>query len=616
MTLRGRRGTYAIDPASKREGGQAEVYRARSADGRTHAVKIPKHGRSHTFFEREVSHLRQLASSGHPGIVPYVDDGTAPDGRPFVVIEWFELALDEWLETRPTVEKVFEALTQACESVVRLHRAPGDLARVLVHRDVKPYNFLVREVDGRVEVVLADLGLAKEGVVSEASTQTGLYTEYYAPPEQQLPLAFPPDPSMDVHGLAATVWQAICGRVPRSLFSRPAAWKEATIDLRALQGLGARRTAEDEARYEAMRRRPIEDYADFEVMTALTPKDEADFEESLASALNLRTPDPYAVARAVAEKLVPALRRALEPDWHKRTGEAQRVYAAVRVARDAVVAAVAEPVGRAGAPTPPQPPAPPDLRPGSAETFERGDPRATRELPTLHLDAETDRPARPGMRVVRAQAPPATVDPSRTLDPNPTPPRRSRALVVAGVSAVFTFVCVFGIGGLAVWWWQRTPATLPEGSAPAEVAPPPSPAPAPDATAEVAPAPEPDAPKVETAKPDPKPTPKPAAPQEAEAPPAATPPAPVALTVKGCASLLGDTDVVLDGVAGLHPTLTAASHMLKTTTHLASGAVVSKTWPVRLDADGLRLAGTLYGAPGSSLTLRLDDEARLVRTCP
>lgn len=214
---------WRVDPESRREGGQAEVLRGVGPDGATVAVRLPKSATGTGWFSREAALLRQLTTPGRPWVLPLLDEGTAPDGRPFIVLPWFEEALDEWLDRRPAIERVFEALTAACESVVRLHRAPMDLSKVLVHRDLKPSNFLVKDDGAELLVVLADLGIAKEGHLLAAATQTGMFTEHFAPPEQQLPLALASDPAMDVHGLAATVWYALCDRVPRAVFSRQAA---------------------------------------------------------------------------------------------------------------------------------------------------------------------------------------------------------------------------------------------------------------------------------------------------------------------------------------------------------------------------------------------------------
>ena len=102
-------------------------------------------------------------------------------------------------------QEAVELFGQAARGVAQLHR------RRLVHRDVKPANFLVR-ADG--SVVLADLGLAAEAGQPGASMDEGrvLGTPRYASPEQLQ--GAPATPAADVYSLGVMLHEMLAGRPP------------------------------------------------------------------------------------------------------------------------------------------------------------------------------------------------------------------------------------------------------------------------------------------------------------------------------------------------------------------------------------------------------------------
>lgn len=102
-------------------------------------------------------------------------------------------------------------LRQAARALAPLHR------QQLVHRDVKPANFLLRE-DGTL--VLADLGLAAASGTVGASFDDGVLvgTARYVAPEQLQ--GAPARPAADVYALGVLLYEMLAGRPP---FSGPSA---------------------------------------------------------------------------------------------------------------------------------------------------------------------------------------------------------------------------------------------------------------------------------------------------------------------------------------------------------------------------------------------------------
>ncbi|KXO97827.1 protein kinase domain-containing protein [Tsukamurella pseudospumae] len=153
------------------KGGQGVVLLARdTVEGRECAVKmmlptVEVGEREEAYFLREVSALMSL---DHPNIVKGIDSGVQ-DGRIFLVCEFCsDGSLHDLVARRgplnpdvavPLALDVLDALEYAHNRRVSVP-AMG-VAKGLVHRDVKPANILLANVDGARRAKLADFGLAK-----------------------------------------------------------------------------------------------------------------------------------------------------------------------------------------------------------------------------------------------------------------------------------------------------------------------------------------------------------------------------------------------------------------------------------------------------------------------
>ena len=189
-------------------GGQGEVYQAERWQGgfeQSVALKLLRPEAAEQFarfeYERQV-----LAGFEHPGIARLVDGGKAPDGRPYLAMEFVAgtAITRHCVEAGLLLEGRLDLFEQVCEAVAYAHR------NLVVHRDLKPSNVLVTS-EG--EVKLLDFGIAH---ALEAPGQT-LMTQIVFTPDYAAPEQFEgrnPTTATDVYALGAILFELLTGRPP------------------------------------------------------------------------------------------------------------------------------------------------------------------------------------------------------------------------------------------------------------------------------------------------------------------------------------------------------------------------------------------------------------------
>ena len=198
-------------------GGMGTVWRAEdSVLGRWVAVKevtFP-HGLSDedrdVLRERTRREARAAARLDHASAVT-VYDVVEEDGAPYLVMELVEA------RTLSQVVRADGPLTPqqtARIGLCLLGALEAAHARGIVHRDVKPGNVLLSELDGPLErVVLTDFGIASSaGDSSITSTGLLLGSPSYIAPERARGQA--PAPPSDLWSLGATLFTAVEGKPP------------------------------------------------------------------------------------------------------------------------------------------------------------------------------------------------------------------------------------------------------------------------------------------------------------------------------------------------------------------------------------------------------------------
>lgn len=191
-------------------GGMGEVYLAERADGRYEqraAIKLlqPEAGELRPRFEEE---CRLLARLEHPGIARLYDAGVAPDGRPYMVMEYVVgQPLAAWARARRLdLAARLSLFLEICSAVAYAH------ANLVVHRDLKPANILVT-ADGRIK--LLDFGVGKlleaDGTSETTLSAAGLTPEYAAP-EQLAGQAV--TTATDIYALGVLLYELLTGHRP------------------------------------------------------------------------------------------------------------------------------------------------------------------------------------------------------------------------------------------------------------------------------------------------------------------------------------------------------------------------------------------------------------------
>jgi serine/threonine protein kinase len=202
---------YEIVAAIAR-GGMGIVYEAKDLElGRRVALKVAStpDARQQARFRRESLYAARLR---HENIVALYDCGEA-DGFWYLALEFVEgVNLHEHIKRKGKLlpEEARRITIQAC---LALHHAHS---QGIVHRDVKPSNFLVTRKDGRFIIKLSDLGLSRaQDERGRRVTRTGttVGTIDYMSPEQASNCGRA-DHRSDIYSLGCTLFHMLAGQPP------------------------------------------------------------------------------------------------------------------------------------------------------------------------------------------------------------------------------------------------------------------------------------------------------------------------------------------------------------------------------------------------------------------
>lgn len=201
------------------EGGFGAVWLANQTKPvkRQVALKIIKPGMdSSQVVARFEAERQALALMEHPNIACVFDGGETADGHPYFVMELVrgvsitQYCAQHALDIRTRI-KLFQ---DVCSAVQHAHQ------KGVIHRDLKPNNILVTEVDGEPIPKVIDFGIAK--ALEKPLTDRTLFTEFrqflgtpeYMSPEQTSFSLCEIDTRSDVYALGVLLYELLAGSPP------------------------------------------------------------------------------------------------------------------------------------------------------------------------------------------------------------------------------------------------------------------------------------------------------------------------------------------------------------------------------------------------------------------
>jgi hypothetical protein len=185
----------------------------REVDQTIHALSGDQAEEFQWGMDRFMDEAKTLARFEHPNIVRVYSVFKA-NATAYMVMRFEEgESLQSILKRRDTLpeEELLAILLPLLGGLEIVHETG------FIHRDIKPDNIFLRQ-DG--SPVLIDFGSARQAISEKSVALTTIVSRGYAPYEQYIAKGSKQGPWTDIYGLAATMYRAITGKMPRDAMDR------------------------------------------------------------------------------------------------------------------------------------------------------------------------------------------------------------------------------------------------------------------------------------------------------------------------------------------------------------------------------------------------------------
>jgi non-specific serine/threonine protein kinase/serine/threonine-protein kinase len=181
------------------------------------ALKVVKLGMdSRQVLERFEIERQALALMEYPNVARVLDAGTSERGRPYFVMEYVDgVPITQYCDGKAlSTRERLQLFVPVCNALQHAHK------KGIIHRDVKPSNVLVTEVDGKPVPKVIDFGIARatdqRSAEGEAFTLAGqiIGTPEYMSPEQADMDSRDIDTGTDVYSLGVVLYELLVGALP------------------------------------------------------------------------------------------------------------------------------------------------------------------------------------------------------------------------------------------------------------------------------------------------------------------------------------------------------------------------------------------------------------------